>query len=50
VIRIADYGMRAPQIDADSNDIDGVQSVSPMVPLGSRRASWPSSRVGRQPQ
>jgi hypothetical protein len=49
-IRIADYGMRAPQVDADSNDIDGVHSVSPMEPLGSRRASSPSSRVGRQSQ
>jgi hypothetical protein len=32
--RVADYTMLAPQVDVDGNDIDGVHSLSLMVPLG----------------
>jgi hypothetical protein len=33
-VRLADYVMMAPQVDADGNDIDGVHSLTLMAPLG----------------
>jgi hypothetical protein len=44
-VRIADYGMLAPQVDADGNDIDGVHSLSLMAPLGTY-TGWNTRRAG----
>jgi hypothetical protein len=44
-VRIADYAMLAPQVDADGNDIDGVHSLSLMVPLGTY-TGWNTRRTG----
>ncbi|MBV9656220.1 MAG: hypothetical protein JOZ42_16830 [Acetobacteraceae bacterium] len=33
-IRIADYTVLAPQVDADGNDLDGVHSITLQAPLG----------------
>jgi hypothetical protein len=43
--RIADYTMLAPQVDADGNDIDGVHSLSLMVPLGTY-TGWNTRAAG----
>jgi hypothetical protein len=44
-VHIADYGMLVPQVDADGNDIDGVHSVSLMVPLGTY-TGWNTRAAG----
>jgi Alpha/beta hydrolase domain len=44
-VRIADYRMLAPQVDADGNDIDGVHSLSLMVPLGTY-TGWNTRKAG----
>ncbi len=43
--RVADYTMLAPQVDADGNDIDGVHSLSLMVPLGTY-TGWNTRAAG----
>jgi hypothetical protein len=43
--RVADYTMLAPQVDADGNDIDGVRSLSLMVPLGTY-TGWNTRAAG----
>ncbi len=43
--RVADYTMLVPQVDVDGNDIDGVHSLSLMVPLGTY-TGWNTRAAG----
>lgn len=44
-VRVTDYTMLVPQVDADGNDIDGVHSLSLMVPLGTY-TGWNTRAAG----
>jgi hypothetical protein len=44
-VRIADYVALVPQVDSDGNDIDGVHSLSLMVPLGTY-TGWNTRAAG----
>lgn len=44
-VRVADYTVLVPQVDADGNDIDGVHSLSLMVPLGTY-TGWNTRAAG----
>jgi hypothetical protein len=44
-LRIADYTMLVPQVDADGNDIDGVRSITLQAPLGTY-TGWNTRAAG----
>lgn len=44
-IHLADYTVLVPKVDADGNDIDGVHSLSLMVPLGTY-TGWNTRKAG----
>jgi len=44
-VRVADYRTLVPQVDADGNDLDGVHSLSLLVPLGTY-TGWNTRAAG----